>query len=415
MPLEDKSNKKPGLPRPPSGAKPGVPLPPSSRPAAWTTPDSGAASIEDGYGSDADPGDHPKSYFESMSRDRDRQNNPSRDDRQRQRELAGSGWEADAKNTGPGFYVRGDAHKFEQTSAAGAGLCKSICGAYIYLRHLGYSVQKTITVMKSKVVAAKFPAWQREFMQAHRAVLERESYSELSGVAAKLYSHIAAELRASLHRFPERLNPADPLEKLPKTPLAVPDIFFEQIIGQFAHHTLRLNAQGMQAYQTAIQIGDNVVKARPHAPSSQRVDTLQEALFSSYQPCVKSIVPQQPGKEQKGGRNLLRSATPFVQLSLYFHDEQKMPAGHSVVVDFSDAAHPGIFDPNFGWMEPRQGHCFLSLEQALYTIWQFYTRNKSASQGAGGVKHLARLRDPQTYMIARQIFVQSGLNPGAGN
>lgn len=367
---------------------------------------------DEGYDSTAE--ELPQSYFEGMSRERDRKQQADPQERKRQRDLARNGWSPAKNHDNPAFYVRSKANRFEQLSAAGGGHCKAICGAYIYLRYLGYSVQQTIAVMKSKVVAPKFSSWHRDYKQAHRACNDAAKYSELSGVAAKLYSQIAADLRACSHRFPERLNAADPLEKLPKSPKAVPDIFFEQIIGQFAQHTLRLNAQGMQNFQTAIQIGSNVVLNRPHAPPSKRADTFQAALFSSYQACVRSIVPQADYRDKKSSLKFSRAPTPFVELSLYFRDEQKKPAAHSLVVDFSDAAHPGIFDPNFGWMEPIQGRCFLSLEQALHSIWEFYTGNGSRSAGARGVKHLTRLIDPDTYLIAKQIFVQSGLAASAG-
>ena len=43
------------------------------------------------------------------------------------------------------------------------------------------------------------------------------------------------------------------------------------------------------------------------------------------------------------------------------------------MVDFSDRQHPGIFDPNFGWMEPQQGFNFLDFELVLNSLWDYYT------------------------------------------
>ena len=118
-----------------------------------------------------------------------------------------------------------------------------------------------------------------------------------------------------------------------------------------------------------LTVGFSRVVNFPHLPSGRRGTTFQASLFSSFQETVERTIPH-PGKPDMSA---YRGATPFVVLSLHFFSSRGKETGHCLIVDFSDPDHPGVFDPNFGWMEPRQGFNFLSLEQALETLWTYYT------------------------------------------
>lgn len=84
-----------------------------------------------------------------------------------------------------------------------------------------------------------------------------------------------------------------------------------------------------------------------------------------------------------------------------------------MMLDFSDPQQPGIFDPNFGWMEPQQGFCFLSLEQALNSIWEFYTHNVSTVPMTKGLRFLDTRDNKNLFFQASQIYVQSPIPSAA--
>ncbi len=110
--------------------------------------------------------------------------------------------------------------------------------------------------------------------------------------------------------------------------------------------------------------------------------SIQKNLFATYVPCSTQDVA--PSAASIGGVNLRRTALPFVTLGT---SNAADTAYHSMIADFSEAAHPGIFDPNFGWIELRQGHCMLDLEKVLFDLWEHYTDTESIWNNAVAAKN----------------------------
>ncbi len=357
---------------------------------------------KDGYDSTAE--EPPQSYYEGMSRDRDRKREPDAQKRKRARMLANA-WTTFSEGISPDFYVRGPEHAYKQSG----GYCQAVSGAFIHLRHVGFSVKQTIRLLKKPPVADMIPIWRERYVkyQVNHAKCMQKFFS-YDDVIANSLSEIADAIREFSHRLPEKLSSGDAKksEVDRRLPQSGSDIFFQRRIGEFFSGGTppRDPDELKHMFRTKYIKGDHYVESRSHPPSNVRSQNFQTTLFASYQPCISRSVPR-----KHLGFVPTVTATPFVILRLeMWSDTKRLQEAHVVVVDFSDPVHPGIFDPNFGWMEPKQGFCFLGLEQALTSIWTFYTgKEKHTPQ-----RQFSSLRNrdddiESAVYQAFQIYVQS--------
>ena len=199
--------------------------------------------------------------------------------------------------------------------------------------------------------------------------------------------------------------------RMAPSPHAVPvntDVYFLQIIGLYAGVPDDPETESSATSRVDLSVSSNHVINSPHAPMTQRRATFQASLFSAFQPSVERILPHPVRRESR----LYRTALPFVILQLQCRTIGGVPDAHDILVDFSDPRHPGVFDPNYGWLEPEQGFCILSLEQILTVLWEHYTRVRSTTPGMQGSRHIAG-DDNTIFWRAVQIFQQSTTSQAA--
>lgn len=364
----------------------------------------------DDGGYDSSSEEPPQNYHETLSRERDRKRLPDRKERKGQRTAAMEGWTHDAKNTGPGFYVRRDRHRFQQMIPDDKeGSCKSYCTAYICLRRIGYSMEQTLRIMKTHIVSWVICKEQRGTLAAeakkHPGFGQFGVRTPPSKVSALAFSAMWKEMVNLSPLFKEDL-PGQAAKELERRHLMggyTSDIFFDQVIGCYASPDSLL-PYGDGFFSTSYERDDNVVQNRPVRPPVTMTSTIQASLLAGYEACKPRTLEHPDRLDVR----LHRTPMPFVTLDIVRYRDRPTPffMAHEILIDFSDPDHPGIFDPNFGWMEPAQGFCTLSLEQALTTIWEYYTRNFSTTPERKGHRHFAPLTD-NVYMLAYQIYVQS--------
>ena len=394
MPL----NKNP--PISPGPAKPSspLPLPPpvpvsSNHPLAQpgplerkTSPDADA-----GYNSEAE--DPPADYYHGSWRSHDRARNPDEADRKKSRGMA-TGWERSARpdaKTSDFFRRTSGAHYYKQAEP----FCFAVCGAYAYMRRRGFSPEKIVFNLKRPAMITKMKRWQK-FYESREGKFE--GGWRLADTIADLFSKIEKDIGEVLEG-----GIAAPDAKKSGKSDAVPNIVFSSVIGHFPPENTYARAP-KKTYATKMALGGNFVMHRPHTPSDIPALTFHQALFANFQP-PRAL--QLPHPSLKNKRIMTRTVTPLVLLSLDGRDNNEA-IGHAIMVDFTDPAHPGVFDPNYGWIEPRQGFCFLDFEQLMHSVWEQYTQNNTRNprQGLGQIR-LGK-NEEELAIIAFQLYVQSG-------
>ncbi len=371
----------------------------------------GAHGGDDGYDSSLE--EPAQNYFERSTRERDRKRLADRKERKSQRIAASEGWTHDAKNTSPGFYVRRDSLRFKQfVGDDKRGSCKTICTAYICLRHLGYSLQQTLRILQipfvSELIHNKHRSTYRYEDKKFPGNPQLGIRTAPSIVSARLFDVMWRELISLSVLFQETLAAPSAAEMVKRREAMgyTSDIFFNQVIGCYASPNTKL-PDSDEFFSTSHEKNDNIVENMPIRPPVIWTSTMQANLLGGYEACNARTLRH----PERHDVRLHRTPMPFVVIDILRYKQFLSPgetpaAGHEVLVDFSDPDHPGIFDPNFGWMEPEQGFCTLSLEQALTTIWETYTQNRSTRLDRKGHRHFAPISDG-VYMLAYQIYVQS--------
>lgn len=368
---------------------------------------------DDAYDSSTEPDDLPQSYFEAMSRERDRKHNRDRQDRKKQRLLAASGW-PHTEPVSPASYVRSEQFTFMQPT----GYCKAAGAAFIQLRYRGLSVPDTIKALKRGAIADALPQFNDVFkwVGPGRTAATKKNYI---GNANALHAAIAGWLRESRPLLPKE-SAAGQTRKpasLPAPPQpSEKTAFFEHLIGYFNAADATFPTT-LGDWSSALAEDRSSFRVKPHVPASQVATTFQQSLFGAFQPAVKRTVPIPPAGSMQPRPvaaipTLIRCATPYVSLSLQLFSAAGKYIAHSIVVDFSDPARPGNFDPNFGWMEPVQGFCILSLEQALTCLWQYYSFQESREAGRTGRALLSHKTTSgrmlsHNYILAFQVYAHT--------
>lgn len=334
---------------------------------------------EDGYDSSTDLNDLPKNYFEIMSRERDRKKNNSRENRKLNRYLAANGWPQD-EPVHPGSFVR--AYHFQYSQKGNQ--CKTTCAAFIQRRFFGEDVNAAIHGLKSGHMALNIPRW-TDFYQSRESDDPREAPASIKSQPSLLQSFnlhtlITRTIKSeepSLHSSNRTaLNPT--ANRVPAGHPRFDVQFYEKPIGRLFPDSDPSDQGSLSRFPADASYDSRGLPTSSDVlPSRKATGSMQQALFSAMQPSKLHGLPVvNPGNADAIPATRMRCATPFVVLCLTFFSSSGVQVNHEIVVDFSEPARPGIFDPNFGWMEPAQGFCILRLEMALISLWQFYSSQK---------------------------------------
>ena len=201
-----------------------------------------------------------------------------------------------------------------------------------------------------------------------------------------------------------RLTPAETLELNRCSPnLPGPEaIFFMQPTGSIGAD---FESDYRREDWASVKSNGNWVNSRPHDIPQGAGASLQSALLSSLQPCRTFKVPD----PRDASVSMTRCATRFVHLAIWIPPDK----GHAVVLDLGDGSTGmGVFDPNFGWMEPKQGFNVLSMEQVLMCLWEFYTNVKCERPRTKGREFLDFFNNSFARIEAYQIYLQTLNYPG---
>ncbi len=336
----------------------------------------------DGYDSERD--DLAPDYYHGQWRSRDRKKIADPSERKRRRDLA-QGWDFDPEALSiPAQFIRGKSNQYSQK----AGHCLMACYSFYYLRRSGMTTQAAIAELDSSWFNKGLPLLHAEYAKLRQPTAG-------SALFSTVFTTIMRRLQRN-HSY-AKLSPST------GKPIHRADIFFGTLIGCYPRR------QYPEAERTVqFSAGKNAVSFVCHQQPMAPATTMQASLFAGYQaprattiPLARSWTGTVPTAE--------RVATPFVLLRMSWptgkmDGAKELTAAHGIIVDFTNPEHPGIFDPNFGWMEPAQGFCFLSFERALNSLWEHYTGH-NRSNNVQGVKHHSEIA-PKIAFNAIQLYEQ---------
>jgi hypothetical protein len=326
-------------------------------------------------------------------------------ERKKQRDAV-IGWKRSQRLDGDdaGFFVRADEHVFQQPG----GYCFANCGAFAYMRRNGFSPAQIICMLKRPAIAAQVKQWQEAY-SVRRAIFKSgdQQANEIADVFTRIDNQLGpllAREQPSKWQSDAKTNATSGgrAERLPwMTPNS--DIVYPHLIGQFPPQT-GIDAKKKGSFSVDYDWGGNSVVNHPRLPASVGATSFHQALFANFQAPRKFAVPHPTFKAQ---RMMTRQPTSMVLLDLGCRSLQNATGGHVLLADFSDPAHPGLFDPNGGWIEPKQGFCFLDFEQAMHSVWERYTSNNLQNRQQG-LPHLkVAADDTKIFIFAYQLYVQS--------
>lgn len=359
-------------PRAPVRLHPAPLVPNPVAPHTGTAPSNGF----DAKGDDSETDEPSETDYEVWMRSRDRKVGGDPAARAKQRATARTGWAPLAID--PNSYIRSEKFAFDQAG----GTCNAVCDAFVRLRLQGYSTAQTIDILKRPTIRAAFADWQiscRETWNLPRVVARPFKCEHLGLSLANISKHLGKILESTTIK---------PSGQGIATPLHLPDIYHFLPTGEFRE------ISALESF------------------CSPRMKTLTESLFQFMQVqfgVAKRRLTQKSLLWPDGVRTNT-CPTPFVYIHLAFvvKDEVK---GHMIVADFSNPDQPGIFDPNFGWMAPEQGLCFLSIEQMLFIIWTYYSHETCGKAVTQGIENLipmqAKSRNAVSHATAYQLHLQS--------
>jgi hypothetical protein len=283
--------------------------------------------------------------------------------------------------------------------AQNADNCAAFCAAYLSLRLNGIAIPNVLNKLAGsnirssvKTLHANYRTAENEAKTAGKAAISPLATAGKSQHLSQLLTQMHAQIRADLKQTPA------PLKN---------EIVFIQAIGGYTP-TPRDFPPSM--YDAFIKQGDNIVLSKPMPLTRWQTSatTLQAALFFEYKapvpvPVVSKLLHD---KACAAAKPATLTPTGFVYLSFCFVSAAGQSSGHALLVDFTDARRPGIFDPNFGWLETRQGYCTLEFEQIIYESWRRYTKWNSKN-GKRGIKNLDIVQDRRFMILAFQVYLQT--------
>lgn len=395
---------------PPRAASLKSPIPPAVA-ISSNVPIAGPAPFDRKVGPDADEGyssegeDPPADYYHGMWRAHDRSRNRDAAERKKQREMV-IGWKRSERpeRKESGYFTRADEHVFQQTG----GYCFANCGAFVYMRRNGFSPAQIICMLKRPAIAAQIAQSQKNY-SVRRAIFKNGA--QQANEIADVFTRIGDELGSLLARENPSQWQADakgiakPGKKAERLPWMAPnsDIIFPQLIGHYPSKT-PFSATQKSSFSVDYFNGGNSVVNQPRLPSAIGASSFHQALFANFQAPRKFAVPHPTIKD---GRMLTRQPTSLVMLDIGCRDPVNHTEAHGILADFTDSAHPGLFDPNRGWYEPKQGFCYLDFEQEMHSIWEHYTNNNRQNP-LQGLRHLKVAEDDTAiFILAYQLYIQS--------
>jgi hypothetical protein len=399
----------PKVPPPPSGPpKPAHPLPPAlpvSSNAALVQPRpferKGEPDGDGGYSSEGN--DPPADYYHGMWRTHDRSRNPDAKERKKQRDMV-IGWNRNERldRQEGAIYIRSEEHVFQQAGP----YCFAHCAVFAAMRRREFAPAQIISMMKRPSMAAQIQEWQKNYITRY-VVFEAQEANEITDVFSCVENEMGPVLASE---FPSKWQAdakavAKPGAKPEHSPMIAPsaNIVFPQLIGHYPSIT-PYSAAHKTSFSVDYSWGGNSVENQSRLPSTVGATSFHQALFANFQAPRKFTVPHSVLKTK---RMMTREPTSLVLLDIGCRDRKNATSGHVILADFTDPGHPGLFDPNGGCIEPKQGFCYLDFEQTMQSVWEHYTSNNLQNLQQGLQQLKVAQHDRKIYILVYQLYVQS--------
>ena len=299
----------------------------------------------------SNPEDLPANYYNGMWREHDTKQNVDQKHSAASQKMASKSQTSLVPGMAPAAFVRLPNADYVQDGP----YCLLLSAAFVYFRRLGLTPILAINAFKQRWIQKQLPIWRARYGR----ILEIREYGEAQSDSSCIMMTLK-ELDVG-----QRAGRLAAL--VVQRPIRPDDIWSTNLIG--AYPSLP-DMDGLA--DLCIHHGNNTVRTRPQLPSPlRRESSMQLQLFAGYQEPRNTQIKRNTALCLPA-RHAQRGTLPYVLLQFHFH-EQGVWRRHAVMVDFSDRQHPGIFDPNFGCMEPQQGFNFLDFELVLNSLWDYYT------------------------------------------